>query len=74
MRPEAGTIHGEDQGAMAGITSGGLPMAVGQLLAKRCLHQLVEQWHVFQGTASGFQAGGLEIQRMRGGRCCVRQR
>ena len=73
MRPEAGTIEGEDQGAVAGITSGGLPMTVGELLAKRCLHQLAEQWHVFQGSASGFQARGLEIQRMRGGRGCVRQ-
>ena len=74
MRSEAGTIEGEDQGAVAGITPGGLPMTVRKLLAKRCLHQLTEQWHVVQGTASGFQAGGLEIQRMRGGRGCVRQR
>ena len=73
MRPEAGKLESEDQGAVAGITIGGLPMTVGELLAKRCLHQLAEQRQVLQGSTSGFQAGGLEIQRMRGGGGCVRQ-
>ena len=73
MRPEAGKLESEDQGAVAGITIGGLPMTVGELLAKRCLHQLEEQRHVFQGSAPGFQAGGLKAQSIGGGCGCFRQ-
>ena len=55
---------------MASITASGLPMTIGELFAQRCFYQLAEQWHVLQGSASGLQAGGLEIQSVRGGHGC----